>query len=119
MLAVLLLVHLWRPRERTTIARRPPRGPDLLLEWRESPRLIRKALGCSPGTFDKLVNWICAHSALQDTQYMDLEEKVAIFLRILRSRDTLTDCEILFKRGQGTLSQWVEIEQSLFLANYK
>ena len=97
MLAVLLLVHLWRPREQTTIARRLPRGPDLLLEWRESPRLMRKVLGYSLDTFNKLVNWICAHSTLQDTQYIDLEEKVAIFLRILRSRDTLIDCEILFK----------------------
>ena len=64
MLVVLLLVHLWRLCERTTIARHPPHGPDLLLEWRESPRLMRKALGYSLGMFDKLVNWICAYSAL-------------------------------------------------------
>ena len=70
-LAVILLVSLWRPRETTTITRRPPRGPSLLLEWRESPRLMRKALGCSPQTFDKLVAWIRVHGGVKDNRHID------------------------------------------------
>ena len=97
MFTVLLLIHLWRPRERTTITRRASRGPHLLEEWRESLRLMRKALDCSPATFDRLVDWIRLHSNLKDTRYMNVDEKVAIFLRIMRSGNSFTDCEILFK----------------------
>ena len=104
MFTVLLLIHLWRPRERTTITRRAPRGSHLLEEWRESLRLIRKALGCSSITFDRLVDWIRSHSNLKDTRYVNMDEKVAIFLRIVRSRNSFIDYEILFKRGRGIVS---------------
>lgn len=104
-LAVILLISLWHPREQSSIVRRPPRGPQLLVEWRESPRLMRDALGCLPQTFDKLLEWICAHSSLKDNRYMDLEEKVAVFLWILRSGNSFAECGVLFKRGRGTISR--------------
>ena len=105
-LAVILLISLWKPRLPSSNVRRPPRGPDLLLEWRESPRLMRKALGCSPSTFDKLVEWIRTHSTLKERGHsIDLEEKVAIFLWIVRSGHSFGECEVLFKRGRGSISR--------------
>jgi hypothetical protein len=58
----------------------PKKGPELIVEWLERPKLLFKGTGLQHHTFLNLIAWIRQEIALDDTRHMRLEEKVAIFL---------------------------------------
>jgi hypothetical protein len=60
----------------------PKKGFELINEWLERPKLLYKGTGLQHQTFLDLMAWIRQETALDDTRYIRLEEKVAIFLHL-------------------------------------
>ena len=85
------------------------RGRENLVNWRRKPSLYRAQLGCSIDTFDELVVWIRSRmrSAVARKREVSvyLDEKVAIFLYIVRFGASYTAVSGMFHRSRDTISQ--------------
>jgi hypothetical protein len=105
---LLLMLLLLKTKRKAHRRRRTPRlrhSQVLLDEWRRQPNTLHRYLGCSNETFDQLVNWVRRNSRLDTTRFMTLDEKVAIFLFIVRFGATQADAQAVFKRAKSTISR--------------
>jgi hypothetical protein len=83
----------------------PKRGFELINEWLERPKLLYKGTGLQRQTFLDLVAWIRQETALDDTRYMRLEEKVAIFLHLCHQGAGYINTGLQFGRALDTISR--------------
>jgi hypothetical protein len=97
---VVVIAHL----DRLPLTRyRRPEGPTKLVQWRRQARAFHRNLGCTPKTFDSLVDWCLAHGL--DAGRVEAEEKVAIFIYICRFGVSVSVVEELFGRSRSTISR--------------
>lgn len=82
------------------------RGPELIAEWLERPKLLFKGTGLQHHTFLDLIAWIRQETALDDTRYMRLEEKVAIFLHLCHQGAGYINTGLQFGRAPDTISRY-------------
>jgi hypothetical protein len=102
------LVAVWYHETRFDLqpsGRNPGQGEGAVEEWLERPALLYKATGLQLHTFNELVAWIREHTALDDTRYMLLAEKVAIFLHICRCGSGYDATKVVFNRSLDTISR--------------
>jgi hypothetical protein len=83
--------------------RNPGQGESAVEEWLERPTLLYKATGLQLYTFNELVAWVREYTALDNTRYMLLAEKVAIFLYICRYESEYNVTKIVFNRSLNTI----------------
>ena len=60
-----------------------PLGPEKLLFWRSRLSVFHKMMGMSIETFDALKDF-CVQNGLRRTRYMEIDEKLSLFLYIYR-----------------------------------
>ena len=84
----------------------PRRGPELIAEWLDRPKVLFKGTGLQRHTFLDLVAWIRQETPLNDTRYMCLEEKVAIFLHICHQGAGHINTALQFGRALDTISRY-------------
>lgn len=94
---------------RKPTARNPNQGRETVSEWLERPVLLRMGTGLHLHTFQELCAWIRAHTRLDDTRYMSLEEKLAIFLHICHTGGGFENTKIVFNRSKETISRYVTL----------
>lgn len=87
--------------------RNPNQGAEAVQDWMKRPQQLYRATGLQPRTFRELCTWIRANTALNDTRYITLEEKVAIFLHICRQGAGFANSKIVFNRSLDTISRSV------------
>jgi hypothetical protein len=85
--------------------RNPNQGAEAVQDWMKRPRQLCRATGLQLKTFRELCTWIRANTALNDTRYITLEEKIAIFLHICRQGAGFTNSKIIFNRSLDTISR--------------
>lgn len=66
-----------------------------------------EALGMVKAVFLRLCDELQEHSGLQNSKYLGLTEKVAIFLRICRTGDSQREIRERFQHAPGTISTYV------------
>jgi hypothetical protein len=91
--------------------RRVPRGPILLMEWEANPRHAQAAIGCSMETFHELCKWVVQqrHRKLSYSGKISVEEKVAIFLNVVRTGAGFEAASTLFGRSTATISRLAKV----------
>jgi hypothetical protein len=102
------LVAVWYHETRFDLqpsGRNPGQGESAVEEWLERPTLLYKATGRQLYTFNELMAWIREHTVLDNTRYMLLAEKVAIFLHIYRCESGYDNTKIVFNRSSDTISK--------------
>jgi hypothetical protein len=82
------------------------RGHRMMQEWFARPALLYRQTGLKLHTFHDLVGWIRQETDLDDTRYMTLDEKVAIFLYICRHGAGHDNAEDMFGRATDTVSRF-------------
>jgi hypothetical protein len=88
------------------IAANPNQGRETVAEWLARPELLRLRTGLQLHAFQDLCAWIRAKTTLDDTRYMSLEEKVAIFLHICHTGGGFDNTKLVFNRSKETISRY-------------
>jgi hypothetical protein len=95
------------------------RGSRTCQEWFDRPALLYRQTGLKLQTFHALVHWIREETELDDTKYMTLNEKVAIFLYICRHGSGHDNAEDTFGRAADTVSRFFLLSyKGIFRTNY-
>jgi hypothetical protein len=95
------------------------RGHRTMQEWFTRPALLYRQTGLKLQTFRDLVCWLRQETDLDDTRYMTLDEKVAIFLYICRHGAGHDNAEDMFGRATDTVSRfYISFYKRSQCANY-